>query len=224
MVTDPTEQFRSGLNALAQDHLVDDIIPETAQFIFLLESPHVQELKFAAPVSGSSGSSMSRHLFGDEYAKLPLGIIVKKNRDEELHRPSIDKVGLMNACNVPMQASAYRDTALVREQSDLLRILGSLRTAPATDNFRDPAWGQVQELLLCNFRRRLHALRERALYIVPCGRCAQKFFALADVGSPNWTVMDGVPHPSYNNWSKPTYAAAVERLVLAFRASHNSPH
>ena len=45
------------------------------------ESPHTQELKFGAPVSGASGLSMTHHLFADRF-QIPLGqlAIFKKGR------------------------------------------------------------------------------------------------------------------------------------------------
>ncbi len=210
-------RYRDAANQLAKQYAVKDIVPDTAVFIFLLESPHIQELKYGAPVSGSSGASMSRYLFGEAYGHLPLGIIVKKNWDEQLHRPSIDRVGLMNVCNIPMQQSAYGDQSFGPAETELLRILGNLRTAGAATAYRDPAWGIVQEIVLRNLRKRLSELRDRPLVLVPCGRFAQKFFALADIHSPNWQVISDIPHPSYNNWSKPTYRAAIERLVTAFQ-------
>ncbi|MCL6452652.1 MAG: hypothetical protein K6T78_03370 [Alicyclobacillus sp.] len=210
------EWLRRACNRLAERHVVKDIVPDTARFVFLLESPHVQELKYGAPVSGSSGASMSRHLFGDAYGRLPLGVMVKKNAEEQLHRPSLDRVGLMNVCNIPMQRTAYTDPDLVREQADVLSLLESLRTYTGGNRVSGAA-AVLQNVLLDSLRRRLRRLWDRNLYIVPCGRFAQRFFALAETVSPNWRVMEGVPHPSYNNWSKPQYAPAVAALVEAFK-------
>lgn len=218
--------YRQACNRLARHYLVRDIVPDTATFVFLLESPHIQELKYGAPVSGSSGASMSRHLFGEAYGRLPLGVIVKKNRDEKLHRPSLDRVGLMNVCNIPMQSGAYKlaesaddgDPAVVREDAGILRILENLRTANGSRQYADASWSIVQEILVESLRRRLQQLWERRLHIVACGRFAQKFFALADTVSPHWKVVHGIPHPSYNNWSKPDYASAISHLLEAFRS------
>lgn len=210
--------FRRECNELAARYIVRDIVPEKAAFVFLLESPHIQELRQGAPVSGPSGASMSRHLFGEAYGRLPLGVIVKKNHDEGLHRPSLDRVGLMNVCNIPMQSAAYGDPSMVRAHAGLLRILESLRTAGGSGPYTDVSWTIVQEILVESLRRRLQKLEERRLHIVPCGRFAQKYFALAGMAPPHWQIVHGIPHPSYNNWSKPDYAAAIARLVEAFRS------
>lgn len=218
-VNELKERYRHECNMLAKDYMVPDILPDTASFIFLLESPHVQELKYGAPVSGPSGASMSRHLFGDAYARLPLGIIVKKNYEEKLHRPSLDRVGLMNVCNIPMQKSAYRDTKVVHRYGELLQVLEGLRTAGQSAVYREATWAIAQEILLHSLRKRLEELWDRELYMIPCGRFAQKFFALVNCHSPNWQVVRNIPHPSYNNWSKPNYATEITHLLTLF-ASH----
>lgn len=210
------EQLRRACNALAKTHMVRDIVPDTATFVFLLESPHIQELRYGAPVSGSSGASMSRYLFGQAYEQLPLGIIVKKNHEQQLHRPSIDRIGLMNICNIPMQITAYNDAGIKEQHNFALQILGKLRVAGIRD-YQDDAMHLMQDILLENLHKRLHKLFSRQLYIVPCGRFAQAFFAKAAVVSPHWQVLSGIPHPSYNNWSKPQYQAAITHLQETFR-------
>jgi len=211
------EQIRNLFNQLAQHYLVEDIIPDPATFLFLLESPHVQELKFGAPVSGSSGASMTKHLFGEQYEKYPLGILVKKNRDEELNRPSINKVALMNVCQIPMQGAAYKDPQIRERFAAFFNMLEQVRTQNNRDVFARDDLNAVQAVIVDSLRRKLEKLQDRHLYIVPCGKFAQKFFRLAEVNSPSWTILGGVPHPSYNGWSKSEYGAAVGRLITEFQ-------
>ncbi len=209
------EEYRKLFNALAAQYLVSDYVTERTKVLFILESPHVQELKHGAPVSGPSGASMSRHLFGDRFAHLPLGVIVKKNVDEKLLRPSLDRIGLMNVCQIPLQATAYADAALTAQHAPFFAALAAVRTASGAAAFTDPRKQAVQQIIMGSIRRKLAKLTEQELYIVPCGRFAQSFFRLVAVSSPAWVVIDDVPHPSYNNWSKPQYAAAIDRVKLA---------
>ncbi|MGB8955124.1 MAG: hypothetical protein WCC10_07105 [Tumebacillaceae bacterium] len=200
--------WKSVFDELAKEYRVPDLVPEPCTFLFLLESPHVQELKHGAPVSGSSGISMTKHLFGDRFGKEPLGIVVKNQR--------VDKVGLMNVCQIPMQAVAYGDEELKAKYAEFLAILERVRSTNNKMSYADSNWNDVQEILVENLRHRLGLLTERNLHVVPCGKFAQKFFRLADVQSPKWRVLEGVPHPSYNGWSKSEYAAAVNSLLEAF--------
>lgn len=212
------DHYEQTFAELAERFYVDDIVPPTARFVFLLESPHIQELRYRAPVSGASGATMSKHLFGEKYARIPIGVMLRKNRDEALHRPSLDAIGLMNVCNIPMQSAAYGDPAVVRQHLEFLRILEGLRSNNQQHVYRDPSWNTVQDMLLRRLRAKLEALTERSLVLVPCGRFAQKFFALADVHSPHWTVVQGVPHPSYASWDRPQYADVIGRLKALWEA------
>ena len=53
------EKFIAIIEQLSKKYSVKPIIPDTASFIFILESPHIQELKHSAPVAGSSGKTMA---------------------------------------------------------------------------------------------------------------------------------------------------------------------
>ncbi|ASS74991.1 hypothetical protein CIG75_08310 [Tumebacillus algifaecis] len=215
-MSEQKQQLRVIFNELAKEYLVNDLVTEQAQFLFLLESPHVQELKFGAPVSGSSGASMTKHLYGDQYEKYPLGVLIKKNHDEQLNRPSLNKVGLMNVCPIPMQGAAYQSAAVRARYGEFFQVLEGVRSGNNKVVYSNPAWNAVQEILVNSLRKKLVKLQERSLVIVPCGRFAQKFFRLAAVQSTMWQVIEGVPHPSYNGWSKSEYAGAVDRLKKEF--------
>lgn len=60
--------------------LADNLVLPSTRYIFVLESPHVEELKYGVPVAGRSGQSMTRiipstgsgHRF-EEAFDLPLG-------------------------------------------------------------------------------------------------------------------------------------------------------
>ncbi|TCP59619.1 hypothetical protein EV586_101851 [Tumebacillus sp. BK434] len=210
------QELRAIFNELAKNYLVQDLITEQARFMFLLESPHVQELKIGAPVSGSSGASMTKHLYGEQYERFPLGVLLKKNRDDNLNRPSLNKVALMNVCQIPMQAAAYHDPEVRARYGSFFQVLEGVRSANNKLIYSNQTWNEVQEIIVESLRKKLIKLQEHPLVVVPCGRFAQKFFRLAAVQSPLWQVIEGVPHPSYNGWSKSEYAGAVHVLKAEF--------
>ncbi|MDQ0189602.1 hypothetical protein JI721_08970 [Alicyclobacillus cycloheptanicus] len=221
---EPTvERFEQVMAALLRDYAVHDILHPAARLIFILESPHVQELKYGAPVSGPSGATMTRHLFGDDYAKFPLGRLVKKNVDDQVNRPRLSRIGLMNVCNVPLQSAAYPDPAVRQAYADWLRAMGTLRTSNQQDVYRDDAVNAVQAFLAASLRSKLLALTNRDCVFVPCGRFAQKFYRLAAVHRPNWTVIHGVPHPSYNAWDRAVYAPVIQRVQAALADVSREP-
>ncbi|MCY0869623.1 MAG: hypothetical protein OWT27_03420, partial [Firmicutes bacterium] len=123
--------------------------------------------------------------------------------------------GLMNACQIPLQASAYSEVDRV-QYADLLAAFASLRTDNARDRYADGRLMAVQTIVAQHLRKKLLRLQSRNLTLVPCGRFAQKFLRLAEVTSQNWTIIPNIPHPSYNNWSKPSYRDSVDDLCRRF--------
>ena len=206
--------FSDLVDILSKNYRVPDIVLDTSTVLFILESPHIQELRHGAPVAGSSGATMSRHIFGPEYGHLPLGRMVKKNAETGAKRPRLSAIGLINVCNIPLQAAAYPREIQVR-YADWFEAMNAVRTQNQKWSFADPRQQDIQSYLANDLRRKLEAYRGRAITLVPCGRFAQKFFALADVADDKWAVIDGVPHPSYNSWDRAQYAKAVERVVEA---------
>lgn len=212
-------QLEPVLTALRVQHTVPDIVLPTSTCIFILESPHVQELKYGAPVAGSSGLTMSRHLFGDRYGRFPLGLLVKQNAGEQTNRPRLNRIGLLNVSNVPLQRTAYHDPAVVSAHAGWLHAMEHVRANNQTDTYRDMAQMAVQDALATALRTKLEALRQRTCTLIPCGRFAQKFFRLAAVQSSNWTVIHDVPHPSYNSWDRAQYADVIGRVQHALDAA-----
>lgn len=215
------QNFQDIYKELSHTHLVPDLVLPSARLIFILESPHVQELKFGTPVSGSSGASMSKHLFGTEYAKFPLGLLFKENVEAPTHVPPLNglhRIGLMNVSNIPLQGSAYSNLARTSEDhiGNWIRAMEHVRTGNQADEFRDRTANDVQTELANFLRGKLQSLTTRQCVLVPCGKFAQKFFRLADVHSEDWRVIAGVPHPSYNSWDRDRYQAVVEQVKQAF--------
>ncbi|WP_347550263.1 uracil-DNA glycosylase family protein [Pseudalkalibacillus hwajinpoensis] len=204
--------YEKEYNALAERYEVKGVITPKTKLIFILESPHVAEIKNGVPVAGPSGSTMSKKLFGEEYAN-PLGLLLKKHQEENIERPSLDVVGLLNVCNIPMQKRPYSAEDL-QGNHELLERFESIRKANQKTQFKDQELNLVQQFILEKFQLRLKNLTTREVTLVPCGRFAQKFFRLADVSSDRWTIVDDVPHPSYNSWSRERYKKAIDRVLV----------
>ncbi|QSO50211.1 hypothetical protein JZ785_14660 [Alicyclobacillus curvatus] len=207
--------FQSLTAELKVKYEVRDILLPSSTLIFILESPHVQELEFGAPVSGASGITMTRHLFGSDYAKFALGRLVKKNADEGKNRPRLNRIGLVNVSNIPLQASAYRDKALISRHQEWFDAMSVVRSENQRDVYSNPYCEAVQSALVCSLRDKLARLTDYPLTIVPCGRFAQKFVRLTQVESPNWTVIHEVPHPSYNSWDRARYRPVIDAVCSA---------
>ncbi|PWA13276.1 hypothetical protein DCC39_02190 [Pueribacillus theae] len=209
------KEFVEIIEELSKNYTVKSFLPEKADFIFMLESPHIQELKHNIPVAGSSGATMSKNLFGEQYNK-PLGLLVKKNMEIGFERKTLNKIGLFNVSEIPLQRKAYKDKALEERYHDFFDNLEKVRSTNHKINYESSELNELQQVLLDRFKGRLAMLLDRKCTIVPCGRFAQKFFRLANLHGVEWTVIHDVPHPSYNSWSQEKYRAKIQELKDAF--------
>ncbi|PWK15813.1 uracil-DNA glycosylase family protein [Tumebacillus permanentifrigoris] len=202
-----TQSLAEKFEEVAVEYGVPDLIPNNARMVFLLESPHTQELLHGVPVAGLSGGSMAKHLLG---VSGKLGPVVKS--DPERYR-----IGLMNVCQIPMQSNAYANTTLdPAAHGAFFPLLEGLR-ADRKKGLELAPWNELQALILDKLRARLQALVDRRLILVPCGAYAQKYFRLAGVHSANWQVVPDVPHPSFNNWDKERYRDKTAEVVARYQ-------
>ncbi|MFB5191662.1 hypothetical protein [Alicyclobacillus fastidiosus] len=207
--------FYDIVSRFAKDYYVPDILLPTSSCIFVLESPHVQEVKHGAPVAGSSGATMSKHLFSSEYAKRPLGLLVAENAHARADEPRLNGIGLINVCNVPLQKSAYGATPPASIADDWFADMEYVRSNNQRVRYQSDRQNEIQDWLTANVRTKLLTFRGRKLTLIPCGRFAQKYVRLAAVQDDQWEVIDDVPHPSYNSWDRPRYQAQIAAVQQA---------
>lgn len=183
--------------------------PHTA-ILFILESPHIEELIHDAPVSGLSGKAMSRVL--EVPSELPLGIHLKKRYENGC----FEKIGVLNICSIPMQRAAYVDERVemkygaLDETNDVKRHLEafeSLRKAPVTKSH--PFKNELSKSLLEDFSHQLMRFKRKNMLIIPCGNAARRYFKATGVMDEAWQVLWDVPHPSFGNWYKKAYQESI---------------
>jgi hypothetical protein len=190
---------------IPKKYRIDAYIPKDIKVLFILESPHVQELKYGMPVSGGSGKTMTRAIFGEMY-DLPLGRLLK----EEASNERVGQIGLLNICPYPMQASAYGDD-LSTFISDV-EALEEIRSGFTKKSFKHSGAVSIQAWMEEKFAQKMATLYNQKLTIVPCGKFAEHYVGRLKEKSPNWTFINGVPHPSYNSWAREVYIDKINEI------------
>lgn len=208
------QTFHSIIEKLSEKYSVQPILPESATFIFILESPHVHELKYRAPVAGSSGKTMASILLGKSIDK-PLGLLVKQNIELGNPYETLNKIGIMNVSNIPLQRKAYA-SHLVQQYEFFFQMLEKLRTSNHRIKYSSNDLNDLQNVLLTRFNQQLKRLIDRNCTLVPCGRFAQKFLNLSTIRDKKWNIIYDVPHPSYNSWNQKRYQQKITELQKAF--------
>ncbi|MBW3698535.1 hypothetical protein EK599_22935 [Vibrio sp. T187] len=150
---------------------IEDLSHQNSDAIFILESPHTQEIKAGYPAAGETGLNMSKVLFNKEQ---PLGELVKKRAILPI------RLSILNCSRIPLQSSCYVGEQLPPKLVDFLRIQSIFD--PSVQRQKN----QIKEILrseiglnaLNSFELRLHAsiqMSQKAKVVV-CGVIAQCFF------------------------------------------------
>jgi hypothetical protein len=179
---------------------VDDICTEYSKIIFILESPHKEELKHGVPLAGLSGRSMAKELFQVSNIE-PMG--------KYLSSQFQSVYAIVNVSPFPLQKSAYPKDFVQRFVQEL-EIAESIRTSTAK-SFREENKALFHSLLVKDFKARLMEHIGGDSIIVPCGKFAERFVNELVIKNEN-LVIDGVPHPSYNSWARPRYKEVIDRV------------
>ena len=175
------------------NYFVNDLLYKDTKIIFILESPHTQEVKNGYPVAGKSGNDMSKVLFGldESFGKL-------------IYERQMDAIGIVNVSNYPLQQSAYVGTPPpVSEFFDKIRQNPKPRKRGAED------LNLVINKMLSNFKNRLEVHKDKKIVI--CGNFAQSAFNCV-FNDDEFSSVIRVPHPSFNNWKKEKYKESIEKL------------
>lgn len=207
----PEQYIRAGSGSVWH---VRDLIPEDSpriRLLFVLESPHVEELDAAAPVVGEAGKSALRFLQGARWAGQSLGeFIVHK------HAAGDARLAVMNVSTVPLQGQAFKRTAappnLTPQEWNWLGVTFRKSRARTVDATPDRTTNIVGRLLLDNLQERVDQLRlDPACVVIACGLFAQRYVRQLH-RLPG--VVLSVPHPANNQWH-PKKRPAPKDLIRA---------
>jgi hypothetical protein len=205
-------KLNESFKMLKENYAVNDLIPKDARFLFILESPHKEELKNGVPVAGSSGRMMSKIIFGRETTE-PIGLMVSSPIGR-VQEATLRKIALLNVSPIPMQDSAYA-AADQSSHKDFLTILEKIRVN-LSDEYKNPEWNYVRNLIRKDFISRLSALAIKEMVVIPCGKFAHHHYFKSGISNDKWTELQGVPHPSRNQWYQDI--PPIARLKKAIKA------
>lgn len=187
---------------------VPDLVPtgkQRIELLFVLESPHVDELASGTPVVGNSGRDALRYLLDDPYTPDSLGAFVKRRHDADDYR-----IAIMNVCNVPMQSVAHAGGSPPGISLSEWNDVGRARTSSArhVSSIPDSAARGIAASLLPRFQARLNLLQTgKGFTLVACGRFAAR--SSTSISLPTGTTTLVVPHPSMGNWQRKNFRSHV---------------
>lgn len=180
------------------DKIIQDIVIFGAKVIFIMESPHVVELKTGIPLSGKSGAIFSKELLND--SKICAGEKIIKEKIE---------YSIINTFQNALKLSDKLKDLNSKIEGDL--TITEIKNIYLKSN--------IANSLICNYKIRIINAINNAddnVKIVVCGKNAQAYFEFAfdnmyiDFGTISKRKIDGkkynilyVSHPSPMNIMSP---------------------
>lgn len=201
---------------------VSDLSANNSELIFILESPHNQEIKVGYPAAGKTGVAMSRALFNIDK---PLGELVVNNNN------NIPLISLVNCSRLPLQKSCYENTQLSVGYATFLEI------QEVTDRNLDLHKEKIKEKIrtiigmqaVSNFKGRLleNIIKCDGKKIIVCGIVAQCFFEEAtglqcSLKNPEQVIWEGHsfsvfyeyhPSPKSGKWQNPDNMKGLLKFI-----------
>lgn len=192
-------------------YIVDDLNLDKAEVIFVLESPHKDEIEEKHPVAGSSGRAMTKILFPHEKdfkdgkTFKALGKLLYDEKDTE-HDHRLNNIGIMNISKIPLQMSAYACED-IKKNCELLRFFELIRNNPK-ERKHNKQLNRIISMIKNDFEKRIENRTPQK--IILCGGFVQEIFESIFEFDSN--IHFNVPHPSYGNWSKEKYKSEITTL------------
>lgn len=190
-----------GTGSYSSFYVPDIVAPDRSSpsLVFVLESPHSEELRTGTPVSGSAGRSAYRYLVPNAPTEIALGPFIREQIDR-----GDTRMAMLNVSNVPLQRPAGCGVQALEIHSRLdWSTISSLRNlGQFSSNSPEKLWrSHASSALLSNFREKILTLGLNATsVIVPCGKFAQQYL-LSIFGVEDFAILT-VPHPARGQWKR----------------------
>lgn len=199
-----------------KEYHVKDTIPKNMEVLFILESPHNEEIKQKLPLCGPTGELVTN--FFKIKSQKPFGELVSDNMNKGSAR-----IGIMNVSKVPLQITEKlksdkrynndKEKRKARKQGKsqsktmaTISLLDFLRKNSLSAFEGCPSLDMFKERILNDFEKRLKKLDYKNLTVILCGAFAQESFNYSKNRyrgiQDKFANEIHVDHPSYGNWSK----------------------
>lgn len=174
-----------------ETYIVNDVVnPRKRKIVFILESPHNDEIAKGHPVAGKSGIDMADFMNVGDGTK-SLGEIAKS-------KTSLG-ISILNICKVPLQPTEKLESKYKKLVDELD---GVIRKGYKNygNHLKNKEFNYIEKLILSDFTTRYKKIvLDTETLIVVCGEFARAYFDEVESHKSNVVY---VPHPSRNQWKR----------------------
>lgn len=167
----------------------------TMHYIFILESPHVDEIQNGIPLSGPAGKAAFESIFpSSQDSEMTLGKYISEGRIN---------ASIINISDIPLQKRAYETVKDVKDEFIISELdWKKIERIRKTGSLGDDIYSKfIKSSFQFRFNRLIKKLENDNYKIISCGRFSNKIvkkFVGAD-----FDQLELIYHPS-QGWWKPT--------------------
>lgn len=182
----------------------------TMHYIFILESPHVDEIQNGIPLSGPAGKAAFESIFpSSNDSDMTLGKYISQGRIN---------ASIINISDIPLQKKAYEngedvEDELIISDLDWKRIERIRKSGSLGDNIYSKF---IESSFKFRFNRLIKKLENDNYKIISCGRCSNKI--VKEVVGTDFAQLELIYHPS-NGWWKPARYSKVANKEMGNNTS-----
>jgi hypothetical protein len=200
--------------------IVQNIRNPDSKVVFVLESPHVDEVRCGFPLAGVAGRHMSRRLLNCPC--VPFGIVALL---PDLARHfDVEPFSVVNVSQKPLQRRAYEQNgiSLPTGPQPWEEVRRKVANAARFNVALSPAAQRERDSIYVGFSSQLEPYLTTGCTLVACGRFAQAFCMRVVSARRSRATVILLPHPSHQRWDSVSQAEVARiRRALGLRGSIN---
>lgn len=187
--------------------------------LFIVESPHTEEVRYGAPLSGRSGADMTRVLLDRVFNRKDIREPLPFGRCLLFQNAFFKHFGAMNVCNLPLQRAAFKKIAPGAQQKygELFDAFKTIRSNPKAANRQSKTAARIDRMIVADFTGRLRSRKQTDPLVIPCGNAARAFVEKSGVNLNPASCLNGIPHPSYGQWRQSGNRDVIEEMCRRIR-------
>lgn len=175
----------------------------TMHYIFILESPHVDEIQNGIPLSGPAGKVAFDSIFpSSNDSDMTLGRYIAEGRIN---------ASIINISNIPLQKKAYKTVVDVKDKLIISHLdwkrIERIRTS---GSLGDDLYSKfIKSSFQFRFNRLIKKLENDNYKIISCGRCSNKI--VKEVVATDFAQLELIYHPAQGWWTSARWSTVANK-------------
>lgn len=175
----------------------------TMHYIFILESPHVDEIQNGIPLSGPAGKVAFESIFpSSNDSDMTLGRYIAEGRIN---------ASIINISDIPLQKLAYKNGEDVEDELIISHLdWKKIERIRQSGSLGDDIYSKfIKSSFQFRYNRLIKKLENDNYKIISCGRCSNKI--VREVVGTDFAQLELIYHPAQGWWTSARWSNIVNK-------------